>query len=368
MTRLPAAALPFLLIAAAAGCSGPPQQETPKPVKMEYKLSEVASSPRQWTGVAVGSRDRIFVTFPRWSKDVPVSLAELVKGQPVPYPNAAQNAWKPGGDAGTQFVCLQSALADDRGGLWVLDPANPSFEGIVEDGPKLVRFDLTLNRQVSVYRYVDPEVKPASYLNDFRLDLDHDVAYITDSGDGALIVTNLKNGANRRVLDDHPSTEAENVVITIDGKEWKPAGDEPPKVHADGIALSPDRKFLYYHALTGRTLYRVPTEALRDKTMSEEDLGAKVEKVAEIGPTDGMLFDPDGWLYFTALEENAIKRLDPDTGNVETVVQDPSIEWPDSLARDSKGHIYFTTSRIHLGSDETDPYRLFRIDSQPAGQ
>jgi len=269
-------------------------------------------------------------------------------------------------------VCAQSVIADDKGAIWILDPANPRFEGLVDGGPKLVRYNLTLNRHVGTYRYQFEDsdevlVTPDSYLNDVRIDLDAGYAYISDSGDGAIIVTDLKKGMSRRLLDDHPSTQAEDTVVTIGGRQWLGADGAPRKVHVDGIALSPGGGWLYYQALTGRSLYRVPTEALRDEALSAADLGARVEKVAETGPADGLIFGADGWLYMTSLEESAIRRLDPDTGNVETVVQDPRIQWPDSLARDPEGHIWFTTSRIHLGDDATEPYRLLRIEEVPAG-
>jgi sugar lactone lactonase YvrE len=255
--------------------------------------------------------------------------------------------------------------ADDKGSLWVLDPATVGMEGLVEGGPKLMRFDLTLNRLVSTYRYEDPVLKESSYLNDVRIDLEAGAAYITDSGDGAIVVTDLKKGSSRRRLDDHPSTEAEEVVLTIEGKEWLLPNGEPPKVHADGIALSPDGRYLYYQALTGRTLYRVPTDALRDRSLADEALAAKVETVGQTGAADGLIFGADGWLYISALEENAIKRFDPETGAVEMVVQGEAIKWPDTFTRDAEGRIHFTTAQIHLGGQVTEPYRLFRIDAVP---
>lgn len=53
----------------------------------QASLGEVARSKRQWTGVAVSDSGRIFVNYPRWSDDVPVSVAELKNDKPVPYPD-----------------------------------------------------------------------------------------------------------------------------------------------------------------------------------------------------------------------------------------------------------------------------------------
>ena len=45
------------------------------------------------TGVTVSNSGRIFVNFPRWGDDVPFTVAELVKGKAVAYPNAEVNDW-----------------------------------------------------------------------------------------------------------------------------------------------------------------------------------------------------------------------------------------------------------------------------------
>ena len=87
-------------------------------------------------------------------------------------------------------------------------------------------------------------------------------------------------------------------------------------MHADGLALSRDGKWLYYQALTGRTLYRIATADLRDRRLGDGDLGGRVEKVAESGASDGLLYGPDGHVYISALEQDAIRRVGPD-GTVE---------------------------------------------------
>jgi sugar lactone lactonase YvrE len=130
-------------------------------------------------------------------------------------------------------------------------------------------------------------------------------------------------------------------------------------VHADGIALDPEGGWLYFQALTGRTMYRVPTAALRDPSLNEDELGAKVERFAASGVSDGLLFGPGG-VYVSALEQDAIKRVDTE-GNVTTVIEDPRIVWPDSFALGPDGSVWFTTAQIHLGPNPPSPYRIFRI-------
>ena len=51
------------------------------------QLEPVAFSDAQWTGIAISQESRLFVNYPRWSANVPLSVAELKNGDPIPYPN-----------------------------------------------------------------------------------------------------------------------------------------------------------------------------------------------------------------------------------------------------------------------------------------
>jgi sugar lactone lactonase YvrE len=283
-----------------------------------------------------------------------MSVAELGEdGSLTPYPNEAMNGWEPGEDPATRFVCVQSVHVDGRNRLWVLDPANPMFMGTLDGGPKLIQIDLDTDGVVRTFHF-DPLIAPQrSYLNDVRINVSTETAFITDSGLGGIVVLELDSGRARRVLDDHPSTKAESTQVVIDGQPF------PAIVHSDGIALDEDGGWLYYQALTGRTLYRVSTAALIDSKLEVDSLESRVERFAESGVSDGLLFAPEG-VYVSALETGSIKRVGPD-GSVEEIVRDPRILWPDSFARDSNGSIWFTTSQIHLGPEPSTPYRIFKM-------
>ena len=342
------------------GCAQP-QPEIAENPAAGPTLEIFAESDQQWTGVAVTKEGRVFVNFPRWSPEVRMSVAEvLADGSLVPFPDETWNSWTPEANSSTTFVCVQSVVADGRGSLWVLDPANVGFQGVVPGAAKLVEIDAASGGVVRVFPFDGTIALPGSYLNDVRIDHLHRTAYITDSGDGALIVVDLRTGAGRRVLDDHPSTAAEDTVLTFEGNRWLLPDGSAPRVHADGIAYDRIGDFVYYQALTGRTLYRIAGTALRDASIDEEALGAMVDVVADSGPSDGLLWDEADGIFISAIEDDAVKRWNSDRG-VETVIADPRISWPDSFDLGPDGSLYVTTSQIHRGPNPTDPYRILRI-------
>ncbi len=271
----------------------------------EVSISIEAESDRLWTGVAVSSEGRVCVSFPRWGMDTPVSVGELIDGSLIPLPDSAWNAWLPGDPCDSAFVCVQSITFDEAGKLWVLDTGNPWMSGVIPGACRLLCFGVDSTSPELVYYFPDSLLAPGSYLNDFRIDIASGNAYITDSGEGALIVTNLYSGESRRLLDGHPALMSEGTRIEIDGIEWN-LGGVLPDIHSDGIALTPAGDWLYWHALTGNTLYRIPTLALVDEILTEEDVESAIEEVCSTGPVDGMIFSADGSLYLTLLNESGI--------------------------------------------------------------
>jgi sugar lactone lactonase YvrE len=337
---------------------------------MSVTIAVKARVPRQLAGVTISKDGRLFVNFPRWV-DVPKpSVAEVrPDGSLAAYPSEAMNAWDlaPGRSAAACFVCVQSVVADANGKLWALDPASPQFQGVVPGGPKLVKIDLATADVERVYAFDDAAAPPKSYLNDVRFASGH--AFMSDSGIGTIVVLDLGTGEVRRLLEDHVSTKAQpDLVPVIGGRPFRFSADNTvPQVHSDGIAIDPGGVHLYYKALTATKLWRIPVQALLDKSLSSQALGNQAEAVAEIGPTDGLEFDAAGNLYFTALEADAIKVLRPD-GTVETWAASPDFAWPDTITIASDGALLFSASQFHRmpafneNSDHrSPPYCVFEV-------
>jgi len=336
------------------------------------ELQEVAAfQDLQVTGVAVSQHGRMFVNSPYWSDNHTISVAEVVNGKPVPYPNAD---WNTPGEPLHHFICVQSVYADAEDYLWVLDPAAPKNGDAMKGGPKLVRINLKTNQVEQIIPFDETVAPKKSYLNDVRVATSEQVAYITDSGLGAIIVVDLKTGRARRALDNSVFTKGEpDFRLHVDGRDLIVAKTgKPPVIHADGIALDVAQGYLYFHALTAHALYRVKTEDLKNYTLSEGDLEARVEKIMETPACDGMLMGPDGGVYLTDLEHGAVVRVEPFLKTLTTVVADKRLQWPDSMSWGPDGGLYISASQIENsprfndGNDvRTEPYRVFKWVTPP---
>jgi sugar lactone lactonase YvrE len=321
------------------------------------QLQQAAQFEHQVTGVTVSERGRIFVNFPRWTEDSPVSVAEVMPdGSLRPYPDEQWNAWRnvrrDEVDPSNHWVCVQSVVADGRGSVWVVDPAAPALDGVVPGGPKLVRIDLATDRVARVIQFGQDVAIPGSYLNDVRFSRDGNYAYLTDSGQrGALVVVDLASGNARRVLDGHPSTQPEKgVVVSTDGKPLRYPDGRPVLFAADSIALSSDDAWLYWKPLTGNTLYRIPTAALTGAGLAGRDVSSQVQPYGSVGPTDGFwIARGTDILFVTSMQDNAIKARNlaqGPAGSLRTVLQDPRLRWPDTFSQGPDGSLYVTTSHI----------------------
>ncbi len=365
----------LLVLAVLTGCADEGAQDAShsSPAPEQPELQTVAASDGvQLTGLTVTEDKRTFVSFPRW-RDIPYSVAEVTSdGRFVPYPNDAWNGWAAGaGD--TTFVAVQSVVAAD-GALWVLDPASPKMAGVVDSGAKLVKIDLETDRVERIYRLNSDVAPEGSYMNDVRIDAEHQYAYVTDSGLGALVAIDLDTGAHRRLLDEHASTNAEDLVLEIGGEPLRFTDGSAPAIHADGIALDEEADSLYYHALTGYHLYRIPTEVLRDPSLEPSDRRAAVTDLGATPAPDGMMFGPDERLYMADLERNAVVYRRPD-GAIDTLVQDPDIRWADTFSFGPSGALYFTDSRLQEtewfeeGADVREmQFPIYRVSASRQGE
>jgi sugar lactone lactonase YvrE len=163
-------------------------------------------------------------------------------------------------------------------------------------------------------------------------------------------VLDLKSGQARQVLIGDRSTFADPSQHLMIGNEvaLRPDGS-PTAVQADGIALSPDAKWLYFRPLTDHNYWRMPTSALRDARLSEAELASKVEYLGSSVLSGGLIMDGKGTLYAGDLEHRTVVRLTltPDRKlRSKIFVSDPSkLSWADGFAIGS-GYLYVADSHL----------------------
>ncbi|BCB74752.1 L-dopachrome tautomerase-related protein [Phytohabitans flavus] len=314
------------------------------------------------TGVTVADDGRLFISVPRWGDEAPFTVAEIVDGKPIAYPSQQFN------DEG--LVSVQSVVVAPDGRLWLLDTGSVAFAPWVEDGPKLVEVDLATNQVLRILR--PAALTPTTYLNDVRFDLsrgDGGYAYITDSqAEGALIVVDLATGESWAKLRGHVSTHAEPGFRAI----VQGVVRENYAVGADGIAISADGSRLYYCPLSSRKLYSVPTAALIDRDLSDDEVAAQVVNHGDKGASDGLESDTAGAIYVTAYEHSAVLKRTED-GTWSTLLHAPGALWPDTLSLGADGYLYVSLNQLPRaplfnGIDHRiPPYQVARVkvDAKP---
>jgi sugar lactone lactonase YvrE len=328
------------------------------------------------TGVTVSHSGRIFVNFPKWGDKVDYTVAEVVNGKTVPYPNAEVNKSE-GKKQEEALISVQSVVVDPQDRLWILDTGSPMFQPTSFGGPKLIGVDLKTNAIFKTIVFQPDVALKTTYLNDVRFDLHRGkagMAFITDSstnGSNAIIVVDLDSGRAWRRLNDHPSVKADPLFGgTAEGEPMllRKPGEKPQKqaFGSDGIAISSDGKTLYYCPLSSAHLYSVSIDALADPAKSDKDVAATVKDLTEKGASDGMESDQEGRIYYGDYENNSVRRYSLD-GTTELLAHDSRILWPDTLSL-TDGYLYFTANQLnrqpnyHDGKDlRVKPYVLFRI-------
>ncbi len=320
-------------------------------------------------GFKTDKQGNYYLSVPRWSPGIPatVNKIELVDGKPLlsAYPSWDMNAI---GDV-QALQCVLGWEIDEMNRAWFLDQGHVEGKPCLDGAQKIVCWDLTTNKLVESIKIPDHIASyEASFLNDLMVDNANGFVYIADSGiysdplQGGLIVYNMRTKQMRRILHQHVSTQdVPGYWFKIAGKPiWK---DRPMRTGADGIALSADRKTLYWCALTARHLYAIDTALLQDMSTPHEAIAAAVVDLGDKGTnTDGLGADNNGLIYYTMLEGQGIGIYKPTTKQFSPFITDERMIWVDGMTFDNRGNLLFNNNRLHelFGGDLdwNDEYNL----------
>lgn len=322
--------------------------------------------------IAVSSDGRIFLSLHQ-AYQPELKVVELLSdGSVKPFPNQDWN--NPPDEDGAGFYSVLGIQADRQGIVWMLDnAAGISYE---EGGiPKVAAWNTESNRLEQIIPIPNPVSRSDSFINDLAVDRAHNALYLADvrSDEGpAIIVVDLNTGLTRRILRNHSSLQPEeNAPIVIDGRETRnPGPDGQPLRHRSGlnpITIDPDSNWVYYGSMNGTSVWRIQTTDLLDASLSDLELGDRVERYGDKPVSDGISIDSAGNVYITDLNGKAIGITKPD-GSYEVLVQDDRLLWPDSLSAGEDGYMYVAVNKLHLspplngGQNQSQPpYYVMRF-------
>ncbi len=298
-------------------------------------LEPVLSYSEPLGNVAVDSGGRIFFTVHPEARPKGNRLLEYVDGASVPWPDGRAQQML--------FDTPLGVVADRKGRLWVIDHGNHGLRQ-----PRLLGFDIETGQLIADERFNAIIAPKGSLLQDLAVSPDSKTIVISDASywrkTPALIVYDIKSGSTRRVLEQHASVSAENYIIESNDREMSFLGGIVTlRGGVNGLAL--DDEWLYYGAISGSGLYRVPLEDLRSRYLPDSQLAARVERYATKPLSDGLGIDAAGNVYVTDIEHHAVHVVGPDK-TARTLVQSELIRWPDGLAVGPEGWLYVTDSAL----------------------
>jgi sugar lactone lactonase YvrE len=250
---------------------------------------------------------------------------------------------------------IKAAIAirtDDEGIAWILDFAAAKIYAWDTHQEKLLR-TIFIPRHVRVEK---------SFMQDFALDQKRNRIIIADmtqadlksAATPAFIVIDLISGRIKRMAESHIA-----LMPTIKG----------------GLALNPitidsNYEWVYFGALHGRTIYRVPAESFNG------DSKQLINNIEVYGPkpfSDGITVDSDANVYITDIEQHAIGVTT--AGRYRIIANLPKGQsWPDGFSFGPDNYIYATVNQLNHSAalnqgQETGkpPYLLVRIKALAPG-
>lgn len=334
--------------------SGPPRLG-------DAALELVVSHPEPVGNLAVAADGRVFFTAHPEGRPRGAKLWVADEGLTRPWPDEPTQA---------RLVAPLGVQIDGQGRLWVIDHGQHGLMGATLWG-----FDAATGAVLREHRLPSDVAPVGSMLQDLAVSADGAVAYVADISavgrEPAVIVVNTETGAARRVLSGHPALRAQPWLVRAPGGNLRFFGGLITlTLGLDGVALSRDGQWLWLAAMCHDTLYRVPTAALLDETLSEEALGAQLVAVGKKPLNDGIITDADGAALVGDVEHQSISRITAD-GAAETLLRSPRLRWVDAMSFGPDGALYIADSalpevmlRSHAHIDAHAPYVIWRVDPQ----
>jgi sugar lactone lactonase YvrE len=330
---------------------------TTSPVLAESSLEEVLSYRLPIGNVAVSRTGRLFFTVHPEARPKGNKLLEYVDGASVPFPDGTAQA--------KLFDTVLGVAIDRFDRLWTIDHGNHGLRSA-----RLLAFDINSGELLHDRKFNRDIAPRGSFLQDLQISADGRTVVIADASfwrkSPALIVYDTRTATAKRILESHPSVSAEDYLIQNRNRVMSFMGGMVSlRGGVDGIALGDE--WLYFGALSGSSLYRIRLSDIRDPSIPNTQIAARVERVSEKPLSDGFSIDNDGSVYITDVEHNAIFRLDRNS-EMRTLIRSNRVRWADALSFGPDGWLYVADSALsdvvlqskdHI--DSNGPYKIFRV-------
>jgi len=314
--------------------------------------------------VAVGPQGRMFYTYhpfhrPQDHADHLVFEWRDGVGHPI-APNLAD-----------RLTGVFGITVDAQGNVWAVRP------GAMEGRPTEVLAINPDNGEL-VFEFTFPKGE-AGFAQDLRVSSDGNTVYLADTGllrftSTSLIVLDVPTRSSRVVLENHPTTAPQNLVMRrTDGSPYRLGfGLVTFQVGVDGLEISEDGNWLIYAAMTHDGVFRVPTDLLRDPNVSDAHLDQAIERLGVAPMSDGIALTAAGEVVLTDVENGGLALLDAE-GALTTLVSMERVDWADSVSIAPNGDIWFTDSRLTALLDQLGepasfaemqadgPFHIYRI-------
>ena len=258
--------------------------------------------------IRINNRGVLFISVPRHlfgdekDKYIPGTINYLINGKLRPWPNQEENDFDMG-----RIHSIVGFEIDLDGNLYLLNhKENRERELLIyyKNGTIKDVYNLT---QVTLHK------EHESLLTNIVLDLTYDFAYITDTGKiydedyknsknkndtkSSLLVLNLKNRLTIRFLRKEKSSMPDFSLPKINSKI------DIDDIGLYGIALSCDKRFLYYTPVKSDKLYKINTLYLQDeRTLRNKDINVLNKKYSSFE----IMSSARGLFYYTSIEENSV--------------------------------------------------------------
>jgi len=328
---------------------------TSTPTFSSEKLEKVADLDFPPGNIAVSESGRVFFTFhPEGFPDF--NLAELVNGKAKEIPLSSE----------INLNTVLSIRVDRQNRLWLLDYANHG-----QQTPQLIALDIDSMKVVHHYKFSSDVAGLGSHLNDFQVSHDGTRIYIANASilgkSPSIIAYDVTKGIARVVLEDHDSVNPDYFIPNVEGIKMLMFGVFAIRPGVDSIALDRAEEWLYFAPVTDEYLHRLRISDLNNQNLSKEQLQQKVERFALKTMSDGITTDNMGNIYLSDLEHSAIVKMSV-RGELETLIKDPKLRWPDGFSFGPDGWLYVTASSLQYVIAKPDkyitekgPYQIYRF-------